>query len=201
MTFFVATKNRRKLEEILRILKPMGLTAICEADLDYTLDEVEETGETFAENARLKAEAGCKATGLPSVADDSGLMVDFLDGAPGVYSKRYSGEEGNDERNIEKLLLALNGVPAEKRTARFKSAICAVWPDGRIIEAEGTCEGIIAAEPRGQNGFGYDPVFTVDGISFAQLSAEQKDALSHRGRALENFRIKLESEIKETGIC
>lgn len=198
MTFFIATKNRKKLAEMLRILKPLGISAICEADLDKQLEEVEETGTTFAENAMLKAEAGCKATGLPAVADDSGLMVDCLGGAPGVYSKRYSGEDGNDERNIQKLLTALKDVPESERTAHFVSSVCAVWPDGRMLQAEGRCDGVIAQSPSGSGGFGYDPVFLYGGVSFAELSAEEKDAVSHRGKALKAFKEKLEKFIKET---
>lgn len=201
MTFFISTKNRRKLGEIMRILEPLGISAVCEADLDRTLDDTEETGTTFAENARLKAEAGCRATGMPSVADDSGLMVDFLGGAPGVYSKRYSGEDGNDARNIAKLLDEMKDADDAHRTACFKTAVCAVWPDGRVIEAEGVCEGIIAHEPKGNGGFGYDPVFTVDGVSFAEMSAEQKDAMSHRGRAIKAFAEKLGTAMKEWGEC
>lgn len=197
MTFFIATKNRKKLEEIMRILKPLGISAICEADLDGQLEDVEETGATFAENAMLKAEAGCRATGMPSVADDSGLMVDWLGGAPGVYSKRYSGEDGSDERNIEKLLKALEGVPETERTAHFVSSICAVWPDGRTLQAEGSCDGIIAQSPSGSGGFGYDPVFLHNGVSFAELSAGEKDAVSHRGKALNMFKEKLEKMMKE----
>ncbi len=198
MTFFIATKNRKKLNEIMRILKPLGISAICEADLDKQLEEVEETGTTFAENAMLKAAAGCKATGLPTVADDSGLMVDYLGGAPGVYSKRYSGEDGNDERNIEKLLKALHDVPDAERTAHFVSSICAVWPDGRTLQAEGRCDGVIARSPSGSGGFGYDPVFLYGGVSFAELSADEKDAVSHRGKALNEFKDKLEKMMKET---
>lgn len=198
MTFFIATKNRKKLAEMLRILKPLGISAICEADLDKQLEEVEETGTTFAENAMLKAAAGCKATGLPAVADDSGLMVDYLDGAPGVYSKRYSGEDGNDERNIQKLLTALKDVPESERTAHFVSSVCAVWPDGHMLQAEGRCDGVIAQSPSGSGGFGYDPVFLYGGVSFAELSAEEKDAVSHRGKALKAFKEKLEKFIKET---
>ncbi len=197
MTFFIATKNRKKLDEMLRILKPLGISAICEADLETPLEEVEETGSTFAENAFLKAQAGCKATGLPSVADDSGLMVDFLGGAPGVYSKRYSGEDGNDGRNIAKLLAALKDVPEQERTAHFVSSVCAVWPDGRVLRAEGSCDGVIAQSPEGSGGFGYDPVFLYNGISFAEMSAGEKDAVSHRGRALNIFREKLEEMMRE----
>ena len=190
MKYVIATHNRHKLQELQRILDPMGIEAIT-ADLS----EVEETGTTFAENAYLKAKSACEETGLPAVADDSGLEVDALDGRPGVYSARYAGENASDAQRIEKLLGELSNVPAEKRTARFVSAVCCVFPNGDVIRVEGDCPGSIAFSPEGNDGFGYDPVFLVGEKTFAQMTAE-KDADSHRGKALEKFATALQEYLK-----
>ncbi|HEX3040344.1 MAG TPA: XTP/dITP diphosphatase [Caproiciproducens sp.] len=181
-TFIIATHNQKKLNELERILEPLNISAVT-----AELEEVEETGTTFRENAYLKAEAACRQTGMPAVADDSGLMVDALDGAPGVYSARYAGEGASDADRIAKLLANLKEVPKEKRTAKFVSAVCCVFPDGKRIDVQGECPGVIAFEPHGNGGFGYDPVFLVNGKSFAELSAEEKDSISHRGRALKKL--------------
>ena len=183
-TFLIATHNQKKKNELLRILSPLGIDVKTDEELGLTLTEVDETGETFYENALLKAESGAKESGLPCVADDSGLMVDYLAGAPGVYSARFAGEHGNDSKNNAKLLKLLTDVPEEERTARFVSVVCCVFPNGDIISARGECEGKIGYCEKGESGFGYDPVFMVDGKSFAELSAEEKDKLSHRGKAL-----------------
>lgn len=185
MTFVAATGNAHKLTEIRRILAPLGHDVISQREAGVYCDP-EETGKTFAENARIKAEAACKAAGKPAVADDSGLCVDALGGAPGIYSARYAGEHATDDDRIAKLLDALSGVPEEKRTARFVSAICCLFPDGREIAVEGVCEGRVAFEKDGAGGFGYDPVFieAETGKTFAALSGGEKDACSHRGRAL-----------------
>ena len=187
MKILIATHNRHKLAEMARILEPMGYEVVTDTDLGFTLTEAEENGSTFLENARIKAESGCKESGLPCIADDSGLCVDALDGEPGVFSARYSGEHGDDRGNNEKLLFNLNDVPDEKRTARFMCAICVSFPDGSEITAEGACEGKIGYEYRGNNGFGYDPLFMVGDKSFAELSASEKDAISHRGNALKKL--------------
>ena len=184
-TFIIATNNKGKLAEMSRILGPLGISAMSAAQAGITLDDVEETGETFAENVFIKAKAALQKTGLPAVADDSGLCVDALGGRPGVYTARYAGENATDDMRMDKLLFELKGVPEDKRTARFVSAVCCVFPDGGKIEAEGKCEGKIAFEKFGNGGFGYDPIFIVDGKSFARMSDGEKDALSHRGRALE----------------
>lgn len=191
MKYVIATHNRHKLQELQRILDPMGIEAIT-ADLS----EVEETGTTFAENAYLKAKSACEETGLPAVADDSGLEVDALDGRPGVYSARYAGENATDAQRIEKLLGELSAVPAEKRTARFVSAVCCVFPNGDVIRVEGDCPGSIAFSPEGNDGFGYDPVFLVGEKTFAQMTAAEKDAVSHRGKALEKFAAALQEYLK-----
>ncbi len=192
MKFVIATHNKHKLQELQRILTPLGIEAIT-ADLS----EVEETGTTFAENACLKAKAACEETGLPAVADDSGLEVDALDGRPGVYSARYAGEGATDAQRIEKLLGELAEVPAEKRTARFVSSICCVFPNGDILRAEGECPGSIAFAPAGEDGFGYDPVFLCGEKTFAQMTAAEKDAVSHRGKALEKFNLVLKDYLKK----
>ena len=156
------------------------------------LQEVEETGTTFAENAYLKAKAACEQTGLPAVADDSGLVVDALNGAPGVYSARYAGPDATDAQRMDKLLHELDGVPAEQRTARFVSAICVVYPDGERMDVEGVCEGSVAFAPRGHDGFGYDPIFLVGEKTYAELTPAEKDVVSHRGKALRELAARLE---------
>ena len=183
-TFLIATHNAKKKNELLRILAPLGIDVKTDSELGLTLSEPEETGETFYENALIKAKAGCKESGYPCVADDSGLMVDYLVGAPGVYSARFSGENSNDEKNNNKLLKLMADVPENERTARFVSVVCCVFPNGDIISARGECEGAIGYEKKGESGFGYDPLFMVNGKSFAEMSAEEKDKLSHRGKAL-----------------
>jgi XTP/dITP diphosphohydrolase len=182
MELIIATHNQNKIVEFRRILKPLSV-AVSSADLP----EVEETGTTFEENAYLKAVSACRATGLPGVADDSGLLVDALGGAPGIYSARYAGENATDAQRIAKLLEALRDVPAERRTAKFICAICCVFPNGDLLTARGECPGSIAFEPRGKDGFGYDPVFLTNGKTFAELTGEEKDKISHRGKALRLF--------------
>lgn len=187
MKIIIATHNKHKLAEMARILEPMGYEVVTDRDIGIELMDVEENGETFLDNARIKAEAGCRESGLPCIADDSGLCVDALNGEPGVFSARYSGEHGNDAANNEKLLFNLRNVPDEKRTARFVCSICVSFPDGSEITAEGFCEGKIGYEYRGNNGFGYDPLFMVGEKSFAEFTADEKDAVSHRGNALKKL--------------
>jgi len=183
-TVVLATRNEGKIAELRALLKDYGLNVLGLGDFPG-LGEIEETGTTFLENARLKAVAVAEATGLPALADDSGLEVDALDGAPGVYSARYS-PEGTDEANWKKLLRELDGVPEEKRTARFRCVMVAHAPSGAEITAEGAWEGRISAAPEGDGGFGYDPVFFDPelGRTAATLSREDKNARSHRGKAL-----------------
>ena len=200
MTFLLATHNLKKRAELERILSPLGITVQTAEEAGVVLTDVEETGETFEENAVLKAESGCRESGMPCVADDSGLEVDVLDGAPGVYSARYAGEHGNDGKNIEKLLDVMRDVPAADRTARFVCTACCRFPDGRQIITRGACEGTIAFESNGSGGFGYDPVFLpaeAGGKSMAQLSDGEKDAISHRRRALEKLADRLREEYTE----
>ena len=192
MKFIIATNNQKKLKELERILNPLGINAVSAKDEGISLDDVEETGTTFAENAFLKAEAAFKKTGLPSVADDSGLCVDALDGRPGIYSARYAGENATDSDKNNKLLSELKYVPEKDRTAHFTCAICCILPNGEKIEVEGICEGSIAFEPHGNGGFGYDPIFKYGDKSYAELSSEEKDAISHRGKALRKLKAELE---------
>lgn len=192
MKFIIATNNQKKLKELERILNPLGINAVSAKDEGILLDDVEETGTTFAENALLKAEAAFKKTGLPSVADDSGLSVDALDGRPGIYSARYAGENATDSDKNNKLLSELKDVPEKDRTAHFACAICCVLPNGEKIEVEGVCEGSIAFEPHGNGGFGYDPIFKYGDKSYAELSSDEKDLISHRGKALRKLKAELE---------
>lgn len=192
MKFIIATNNPKKLIELERILKPLGIDAVSAKEAGVVLDDVEETGTTFAENAFLKADAAYKKTGMPSVADDSGLSVDALNGRPGVYSARYAGENATDKDRYTKLLGEMKDIPEDKRTAHFTSAICCILSDGSKIEVEGRCDGRIAFEPSGDGGFGYDPVFLYGERSYAQLTAEEKDKVSHRGKSLRKLQEELQ---------
>lgn len=189
--FVLASNNEKKLKELRDILSDAGIEVISqrEAGCDF---EVDESGETFEENARLKAVAVTRATRLPAVADDSGLVVDALGGAPGVHSARYGGDRGaSDESRYSLLLKNLEG--SSNRSARFVSCICCTFPDGGIIETRGECEGEITMRPRGEAGFGYDPVFVPLGgeRTFAEMTDKEKGMISHRGKALAKFKEKL----------
>ena len=195
MKVILASQNQHKLVELSAILSQLGFEIALESE--YGLDiEVEETGTTFEENSLLKAEAVMKASGMPVLADDSGLMVDALDGAPGVYSARYGGPELDDTGRYRLLLENLRGQTP--RTAKFVSVITCCFPNGDVITARGECPGTIAFAPMGEGGFGYDPVFFIPGLkkTFAQLSAQEKNAISHRGRALALFQQKLKDYFK-----
>lgn len=184
MDFLVATHNLKKREELQRILSPLGIRVLTAEEAGINLSDVEETGATFEENAFLKADSGCRESGMPCIADDSGLEVDALNGAPGVYSARFAGEHGNDKKNNRLLLEKLQQVPMPQRTARFVSCVCCAFPDGRHFTVRGVCEGRIAFEEHGAGGFGYDPLFLVGEKTFGELTAEEKDRVSHRGNAL-----------------
>ena len=184
MDFILATNNMKKLAEMQRILSPLGINVVTAKMLGKQLEDVEEDGKTFEDNAKLKARAACKEMNMPAIADDSGLCVDYLDGAPGIFSARFAGEHGNDEKNNDLLLEKLDGVPLEKRTAHYVCAICCTFPDGREIVVRGECNGVIGFERDGHEGFGYDPLFLVDGKAFGRYTAEEKDKISHRGNAL-----------------
>ncbi|MDF1543083.1 MAG: RdgB/HAM1 family non-canonical purine NTP pyrophosphatase [Anaerosomatales bacterium] len=182
----VATGNRHKVDEIRTALAFTGWDFVAAADL-REWPEPEETGETFEENARIKAYAARELYGLPALADDSGLEVDALDGEPGVYSSRYAGPCATDAENNARLLRALGDTPRVRREARFRSVIVLVRDDGSEVVAEGACEGVIGTAPRGEGGFGYDPLFWPDaapGRTMAELSMAEKNAISHRGAAL-----------------
>lgn len=184
MDFILATNNMKKLAEMQRILSPLGINVVTAKMLGITLEEVEEDGDTFEANAKIKALAACRETNMPAIADDSGLCVDYLDGAPGIFSARFAGDHGNDELNNDLLLEKLEGVPAEDRTAHYVCAICCEFPDGKEIIVRGECEGQIGFERDGNEGFGYDPLFLVEGRAFGRYTAEEKDKISHRGKAL-----------------
>lgn len=179
----IASNNAGKLREIRDILQPLGFTVVSQREAGVSI-EVEENGETFAENAALKARAVYEALHCPVIADDSGLLVDALDGAPGVHSHRFAGEDATDDDRNAKLLELLDGVPAEKRTARFECVLCYVDAAGETHFFSGTCEGRIGTAPAGENGFGYDPLFCVDDRTMAQMTEEEKNQISHRANAL-----------------
>lgn len=195
-TIIAASRNKHKIEEIEAITKKFGMEIISRDEAGIPKVEIEEDGETFEENSYKKAYEIMKMSdGKVTIADDSGLMVDYLGGAPGVYSARFAGEDGNDEKNNTKLLKLLEGLPRSERTAKFVSVITMVYPDGDYIVARGECTGTILEVPIGENGFGYDPLFLPDGYdkSFAQLSSEEKNSISHRAKAL----VELERLLKQ----
>lgn len=188
MIFVIASNNQKKIKELDRILSPLDIYAKTAEQLGKELDEVEETGTTFEENAELKAKAACEKTGFPAIADDSGLVVDALDGRPGIMSARYAGEGATDAEKINKLLVELMETGTTDRSAHFECVICCYFPNGEKIFAHGRCDGTIGYAPRGKNGFGYDPIFFIEGNkTFAELSDNQKDVISHRGRALKEL--------------
>lgn len=181
----IATKNSGKAKEFVQMLQPLGFEV--KTLLDYPdIEDVEETGTTFEENARIKAETISKAFRKMVIADDSGLIVDALNGRPGIYSARYAGEEKNDERNIDKVLEELDGVSEEDRTARFYCALAVASPEQETFTVNGSCEGVILTERRGTYGFGYDPIFfvTEKGKAMAELTPDEKNLISHRAHAL-----------------
>jgi XTP/dITP diphosphohydrolase len=184
----VATKNRGKAKEFENLFREHGF--IVKTLLDYPeVEDVEETGKSFEENAVLKAEAICRKLNRPVIGDDSGLVVDALEGRPGIYSARYAGESKSDEANIDKVLEELQGIPEEERTARFYCALAVAVPGQTTFTVQGTCEGVILGERRGNNGFGYDPIFFVieKKLTMAELSSEEKNKISHRAKALEKL--------------
>lgn len=186
MIIVAATQNKHKIEEISAITEQFGMEIISRKDAGVPNFEVEEDGETFEENSEKKARVIMEACGKITIADDSGLMVDALGGAPGVYSARYAGEDGNDAKNNVKLLAVLSDVPMEDRTAKFVSVITMVYPDGSKLVARGEVRGHIIFEEKGTNGFGYDPLFVPEGFTktFAELTSEEKNRISHRASAL-----------------
>ena len=191
MRLVLASKNQKKLAEMNDILSNLGIQVCSEAEVGVDV-EVEETGTTFEENSLLKARAVMEASGLPAIADDSGLCVDALSGAPGVWSARYGGPDLDDAGRYRLLLENMRGQ--SPRTAKFVSVITCCFPNGDVLTARGECPGTIAFAPMGEGGFGYDPVFFIPALkkTFAQLTPEEKNAVSHRGKALERFKQKLE---------
>ena len=191
--FVVATGNPHKLKEFARILAPLNIEILTPAQCGGEGIDPVEDGDTFEANAIIKATEFAKALGIPALADDSGICIDALGGAPGVYSARYSGE--GDDANNELVLKNLEGVPFEQRTARYVCVICCAYPDGSYFTVRGECEGKIGFEYRGENGFGYDPLFYIDnGKTFAEISGEEKDVMSHRGKALRLLAQRLEKD-------
>ena len=193
----VGSRNSGKIREIQAVLAdlPYCVTGLS----DQTIPDAEETGTTFQENAILKARYYCQHTGEYCLADDSGLEVDALDGAPGVYSARYAGEQASDEENNQKLLSALTGIPMQRRTARFRSVLALAGPDGSLMLAEGVCEGNVLFEARGTGGFGYDPLFLMPDQrkTLAEMTLAEKNLVSHRGNALRAFKQQLVQAAKE----
>ena len=185
MRICAATGNAGKLRELRRILEAQGHEVVSQKELGITI-EPDETGTTFEENALIKAETICKASGLPTIADDSGLCVDALGGAPGVHSARYTGNHADSDADRYNLLLRNLGG-RDDRAARFVCSLCCAFPNGDVLTAEGTCEGTILSAPRGENGFGYDPVFCVGEQTMAEMTDAEKNQISHRGKALEQL--------------
>lgn len=188
-TIIAASSNAHKIREIQAIIDKFGMKVISRKEAGVPSFEIEEDGDTFEKNSLKKASVIREATGRTTIADDSGLMVDYLGGAPGVYSARFAGEECDDAKNNEKLLQLLKKVPSKERTARFVSVITLIFADGETIVARGECPGRITTAPTGGNGFGYDPIFVPDGMNktFAQLTEEEKNLISHRAKALEKL--------------
>lgn len=184
MKLVLATRNQGKVRELAKLVAPLGMEVVSMAEYPH-VPEVVEDGETFEDNAVKKAKSVASATGLLTLADDSGLEVDYLGGAPGVHSARFSGEEKDDQANNQKLLRLLEGIPREKRSARFRCVVAIATPEGKVFTASGSCEGVIGTAPKGDGGFGYDPLFYVPdfGKTFSELDLETKNKISHRGRA------------------
>ena len=189
----LATRNKGKIVEVQRLVSVYAPHIKLRSVAEFNLDDVEETGSTFEENALLKAETIARQTGLPSLADDSGIAIDALGGAPGVYSARWSGTHGDDAANIEKVLRELKEVPDHKRGAQFVCVIALALPDGRSMTVRGEVAGVVRHEPVGEYGFGYDPIFQPIGFSVttAQMDPETKDSISHRGKALREIAPKI----------
>jgi len=186
----IASRNKGKINEFKKLFEKEGVTVLSLDDLDMTIPEIEETGATFHENAKIKAETVASIVNEPVIADDSGLVVDALNGRPGVYSARYAGEPTDDVKNYEKVLDELEAVEEKNRTARFVAVLALSRPGEETLFFEGKCEGKIAYEPKGEHGFGYDPIFIPDGydVTMAQLTEDEKNKISHRFHALERLK-------------
>lgn len=190
MTFIIATHNKHKVTEFRRILEPLGVSVVSQSEAGIDADIIED-GTTFAENAEKKARAVSEAGNCVAIADDSGICIDAFGGAPGIYSARFLGEDTPYTEKNAIVLSRLKDVPDEQRTARYVCAICCIFPNEDIISTEGVCEGKMGYEPKGSNGFGYDPIFVYGGKSLAEISDEEKDKISHRGIALKKFVVEL----------
>lgn len=211
MVICAATNNAKKLQELKRILEKQGHIVKSLKELNVQADP-EETGDTFEQNAMLKAREICKLVDMPVIADDSGLMVDILGGEPGVYSARYSGIHGDDHANNLTLIQNLQRLNVSESLAQFVCVVCMVLPTGKVICFEGVCKGKVICEPKGENGFGYDPLFVpkmigkadgtveenTENLTYAQLKSGQKDAISHRGQALQALEQNLVKFLQET---
>ncbi len=194
MKIILASNNKNKILEFKQILSPLGYDVISQSEAGVNI-EVEENGTTFEENSMIKAKAVYDIAKMAVIADDSGLEVDYLDKAPGVYSHRYAGENATDKDRCRKILSELEGVSDDKRTARFVCVISYIDNNGNASVLKGECEGIIGREMKGDNGFGYDPIFMIEDRSFAEISADEKNSISHRANALKKLTEKLKGEI------
>lgn len=186
MKFVIATHNNHKVTEFKRILEPLSIEVMSQKDAGIDVEVIED-GTTFAQNAQIKAQAVSKAANCVAIADDSGICIDAFDGGPGIYSARFLGEDTPYTEKNAIILDRLKDVPVEKRGARYVCAICCVFPNGDVISTEGICEGKIGYQPKGQNGFGYDPIFMVGDLTLAEITDGEKDKISHRGVALKKF--------------
>lgn len=193
----IATRNQGKIDEVQRLLSIHAPQVRLRSVAEFDLDDVEETGNSFEENALLKAQTIATATGLPALADDSGIAIDALGGAPGVYSARWSGVHGDDKANIAKVLTQLESISDEDRGAQFVCVIALARPDGKNLIVRGQVQGKVLRNPAGENGFGYDPIFQPEGFTLttAQMTPEEKDAISHRGKALREIAPKIQGFI------
>lgn len=190
--FLIATNNAHKVEEFKRILLPIGINVLSATEAGVDLGDVEENGTTFAENAKIKAMSAFRISGMPCIADDSGLCVDALKGAPGIYTARYGGENLTQVERNAFLLKNMESVSEENRAAYFICSICCILSDDECVEVSGVCNGFVAFSPSGTGGFGYDPVFIYkDGRCFGEIDAEEKDKISHRGIALRALKYEL----------
>ena len=196
MRIVIATHNKHKVIEFKRILEPLGFEVVSQTDANINAVAVED-GKTFAENSLKKAETVKNAGNCISIADDSGICIDAFDGAPGIYSARFLGEDTPYTEKNAIVLDKLKDIPEKDRGARYVCAISCVFPNGDVISAEGICEGKIGYEPKGSNGFGYDPIFYVGDKSMAEISDEEKDLISHRGIALRKFVDKLKNYLNK----
>lgn len=193
MKIILASNNKNKIAELKQILSPLGYEIISQSEAGVNI-EVEETGTTFEENSMIKAKTIYEISKTAVIADDSGLEVDYLDKAPGVYSHRYAGDNATDKDRCQKILSELGDIPDNQRTARFVCVISYIDSNGNAYSLRGECEGIIGRKMKGDNGFGYDPIFMIGNKSFAEISSEEKNAISHRSSALKKLTEKLKGE-------